>query len=284
LNVSFPATGCQKLIEVEDENKLRLFFDKKIAQEVDGDVLGDAYKGYIFKISGGNDKQGFPMKQGVHTAARVRLLFAKGQSCYRPRRTGERKRKSVRGCVVSSELSVLNLVVVKKGDKDIEGLTDQVKPRRHGPKRASKIRKLFNLTKDDDVKSYVLRRKIVKDGQKPYYKSPKIQRLITPQRLARKRHERHVRRERYEASKVAAKEYNDLVAARFKDQRDKRAQALQKRRSASMTGKSASTTTKSASTTNKVTSTNKATTVPNPTAAASTHASTTKQATSAAKQ
>lgn len=72
-------------------------------------------QGYVVRISGGNDKQGFPMKQGVLTHGRVRLLLSKGHSCYRPRRTGERKRKSVRGCIVDANLSVLNLVIVKKG-------------------------------------------------------------------------------------------------------------------------------------------------------------------------
>lgn len=67
------------------------------------------------RISGGNDKQGFPMKQGVLSTGRVRLLLSKGHSCYRPRRTGERKRKSVRGCIVDANLSVLNLVIVRKG-------------------------------------------------------------------------------------------------------------------------------------------------------------------------
>lgn len=71
----------------------------------------------MLKISGGNDKQGFPMKQGVLSNVRVRLLLSKGHSCYRPRRDGERKRKSVRGCIVDSNLSVLSLVVVKKGEK-----------------------------------------------------------------------------------------------------------------------------------------------------------------------
>lgn len=69
----------------------------------------------MFRISGGNDKQGFPMKQGVLTNQRVRLLLAKGHSCYRPRRTGERRRKSVRGCIVDANLSVLSLVIIKKG-------------------------------------------------------------------------------------------------------------------------------------------------------------------------
>ena len=67
------------------------------------------------RIAGGNDKQGFPMKQGVLTNGRVRLLLSKGHSCFRPRRSGERRRKSVRGCIVDSNLSVLALVILKKG-------------------------------------------------------------------------------------------------------------------------------------------------------------------------
>jgi hypothetical protein len=46
-----------------------------MGQEIEGDILGDDYKGYIFKITGGNDKQGFAMKQGVLCANRVRLLL-----------------------------------------------------------------------------------------------------------------------------------------------------------------------------------------------------------------
>ncbi len=156
----------------------RAFYDKRISHEVLGDTLGDDFAGYVFKISGGNDKQGFAMKQGVLTAARVRILFRDGMSGYRPRKRGERKRKSTRGCIVSSDLSVLNLVVVKKGAAEIEGLTDTQKPRRLGPKRASKIRKLFNLEKGDDVRKYVIRREIVKDGKKTVVKAPKIQRLV----------------------------------------------------------------------------------------------------------
>jgi len=234
INIAFPSTGCQKVIECDDENKLRTFYDKKMSAEVEGDVLGDEFKGYVFKITGGNDKQGFAMKQGILTASRVRLLVSEGHTCYRTRRTGERKRKSVRGCIVSSELSVLNLVVVKKGDKEIAGLTDQVKPRRHAPKRASNIRKLFNLTdKKDDVRQYNIKRRIAKEGQKAYNKYPKIQRLITPQRLQRKRSQFHEAKERVKASRKAAEDYNALIAARYKEARDKRQASIAKRRSAS---------------------------------------------------
>jgi small subunit ribosomal protein S6e len=237
LNISNPSTGGQKLIEVEDETKLRAFYDKRMSHEVEGDVLGDDFKGYVFRIGGGNDKEGFPMLQGVLTAARVRLLFHKGMPCYRPRKRGERKRKSVRGCIVSSNLAVLNLVIVKKGEKDIPGLTDDIKPRRLGPKRASKIRKLFNLEKKDDVRQYVVRRTIPpkegKEQKKPTTKAPKIQRLITPQRLQRKRERKAIKKQRYEKSRKEAEEYNALLSKRVKEQREKRKAVVAKKRSLS---------------------------------------------------
>lgn len=182
LNIAYPANGTQKLIEIEDEKKIRPFYEKRMAQEVEADSLGDEWKGYILRLTGGNDKQGFPMKQGVLTNERVRLLLSKGQSCYRPRRAGERKRKSVRGCIYDANLSVIAAIIVKKGDNEIPGLTDVSVPKKLGPKRASKIRKLFNLTKEDDVLKYVLPR-TVSNGKRVV--KPRVQRLITSDRLKR---------------------------------------------------------------------------------------------------
>uniref|UniRef100_A0A6I8PLV7 Myotubularin-related protein 9 n=3 Tax=cellular organisms TaxID=131567 RepID=A0A6I8PLV7_ORNAN len=230
LNISFPATGCQKLIEVDDERKLRTFYEKRMATEVPADALGDEWKGYVVRISGGNDKQGFPMKQGVLTHGRVRLLLSKGHSCYRPRRTGERKRKSVRGCIVDANLSVLNLVIVKKGEKDIPGLTDTTVPRRLGPKRASRIRKLFNLSKEDDVRQYVVRKPLNKEGKKPRTKAPKIQRLVTPRVLQHKRRRIALKKQRTQKNKEAAAEYAKLLAKRMKEAKEKRQEQIAKRR------------------------------------------------------
>ncbi|ODV88632.1 hypothetical protein CANCADRAFT_29481, partial [Tortispora caseinolytica NRRL Y-17796] len=232
LNIAYPANGTQKLIDIDDEQRVRVFYEKRMGQEVAGDSIGDEFKGYIFKITGGNDKQGFPMKQGVMHPTRVRLLLSKGHSCFRPRRTGERKRKSVRGCIVGPDLAVLSLVVVKQGDNEIEGLTDASVPRRLGPKRANKIRKMFNLDKDDDVRKFVVRREVVK-GEKKYTKAPKIQRLITPQRLQRKRHERALRERRAEAARNAAADYAELLAKRIGEERAKKAE-IRKRRASSL--------------------------------------------------
>ena len=239
LNISNPVSGCQKSIEVTEERKLMPFYDKRMNQEVEGDVLGDEFKGYVFKISGGNDKQGFPMMQGVMVNHRVRLLLKKGAKTYRSRRTGEKKRKSVRGCIVGPDLSVINLVIIKKGDGELDNLTDKTLPRRLGPKRATRIRKLFALSKGDDVRKYVrlFGRKIERGDKKTITKLPKIQRLITSARLQRKRQEKATHRARGEATKAALAEYHKLKVVRTKEaQSARREHASRRRSSARMSG------------------------------------------------
>merc|ERR1711957_271886 len=81
LNIACPETGAQKSIDIDDDKKLLPFFDKRVSQEVMGDSLGDEFTGYRFRITGGNDKQGFPMMQGILTPERVRLLLRKGSKC-----------------------------------------------------------------------------------------------------------------------------------------------------------------------------------------------------------
>ncbi|KAF4024934.1 hypothetical protein G4228_016743 [Cervus hanglu yarkandensis] len=179
LNISFPATGCQKLIEVDDERKLRTFYEKRMATEVAADALGEEWKGYVVRISGGNDKQGFPMKQG---------------------------------------------------EKDIPGLTYTTVPRRLGPKRASRIRKLFSLSKEDDVRQYVVRKPLNKDGKKPRTKAPKIQRLVTPRVLQHKRRRIALKKQRTKKNKEEAAEYAKLLAKRMKEAKEKRQEQIAKRR------------------------------------------------------
>ncbi|ORY28498.1 putative 40s ribosomal protein s6-b [Naematelia encephala] len=212
LNVANPATGAQKLFDFEDDRQTRVFMEKRMGQEVPADSLGDEWKGYVLRITGGNDKQGFPMKQGVLVSQRVRLLLSDGHSCYRARRTGERKRKSVRGAIVGNDIGVLATIIVKQGEQDLPGLTDKVLPKRLGPKRATKIRKFFGLDKQDDVRSFVIKREITRKSGKTYTKAPKIQRLVTPMRLQRKRHLRSLQRRRTEAQKETISEYKNLVA------------------------------------------------------------------------
>merc|ERR1712029_1148386 len=114
------------------------------------------------------------------------------------------------------------MVIVKKGEQDIEGLTDTTVPRRLGPKRASKIRRLFNLTKEDDVRQYVVRRPLPeKEGKKSKSKAPKIQRLVTPVVLQRKRARNALKKKRMEKKRDDKAEYAKLLAIRLKEAKER---------------------------------------------------------------
>ena len=123
------------------------------------------------------------------------------------------------------------------GDSEIPGLTDKTIPRRLGPKRATKIRKLFNLEKQDDVRKYVVRRPLEarkkKDGVKEYKprsKAPKIQRLITPITLQRRRHRIALKRRRAAKAKEDKADYLKLLAERTHEARERK---LERKRSRS---------------------------------------------------
>ncbi|EAX87967.1 ribosomal protein S6e, putative [Trichomonas vaginalis G3] len=208
ITLAYPENGTQVVVDIDDPAALNALYEKRVGQDIEGEKLGGQFKGYLFRIGGGFDKQGFPMKQGVITPRRIRLLLKTGASCYRPRKDGERKRKTVRGCIISDEISALHCVVLQKGEKEIDGLTTTVVPRRFGPKRASTLRAMFGITDSKfDASKLVLKRE-VKPGK---FTSPKVQRLITARRVARKNRMLKERKEKREATKKKAEQYQALL-------------------------------------------------------------------------
>lgn len=102
-------------IEAEPEN----FVTKKIGDTVNGETLG--LTGYKLEITGGSDKSGFPMRKSIEGSERERVMIQDG-SGIQTQEDGIRKRKSVRGNTVSTEIEQLNTKVVEEGSKSIEEL------------------------------------------------------------------------------------------------------------------------------------------------------------------
>jgi small subunit ribosomal protein S6e len=213
-----------------------MIYNKSLATEFEGEILGSEFKGYLFKISGGNDKQGFGMKQGVLTHGRVRLLMSPGDSCFRGhgRRQGERLRKSVRGCIVSPDIASLNLTIVKQGDKPITRLTDGEIPLSRGPKRGTKVCKLFHLTgTSDEIISYSKTvspvTQLNSTRNKKNMKHCKMTLAFTPLKLQRRRTQMARKKKRIQVSNSKAIRYHELLVSRLKNHTIK-SQTLAKRR------------------------------------------------------
>merc|ERR1711988_58880 len=240
-NIAVPSTGAQKMYNIDDEHKWGKLVDRRLGQEFPGEWLGDEFKGYVFKITGGCDQDGFPMKQGILIKGRVRLILEPDSIGFICRKVGAHRRKAVRGCIIGTDISVLTLIVVKKGDAELEGLTDVSNPKRLGPKRANKIAKMFSLPKHSDnlrkkglprvdvkpytVTDYVVRRAINKDA-KTYYKAPKVQRLVTAERRRRKRVYREGKVQKAKASQAAYASYLTALQSAKEVKRQRSASGL----------------------------------------------------------
>jgi len=111
-----PETRKSYQVEIE-KSKGAFLVGKKIGDEIDGSNLG--LPGYVLKITGGSDKDGFPMHPSVHGTGRKKVLLS-GPPGFHPKKKGERRRKTVRSNTISYDVVQINCKIVKKGEKPIE--------------------------------------------------------------------------------------------------------------------------------------------------------------------
>lgn len=101
-----------------NEHESDAFLGKKIGDAISGNTFG--FKNYEFKITGGSDKDGFPMRFDLPGAGRKKLLLAKGPGVVIRGVKGLRRRKMLRGNLIASDIKQINIKVVKEGEKKIE--------------------------------------------------------------------------------------------------------------------------------------------------------------------
>ncbi len=118
LVVSEPSTKKSYQLDVEKDKAVSLF-GKKIGEQISGDLIG--LQGYELQLTGGSDKDGFPMHPSVEGIGRRRVLL-KGPPGFHPKLKGERKRRTVRGNTISEDVNQLNVKVLKAGLKSLEEL------------------------------------------------------------------------------------------------------------------------------------------------------------------
>ncbi len=122
--VSDPETGRAFNVYIRDKETEKRILGLKIGDRFDASFLG--LEGYELEITGGSDKDGFPMRKDVHGGVRKKILLRKGPG-YRPKEKGVVRRKYVRGNVVTEDIVQVNTKIVKKGSIPVEEIIKKFK-------------------------------------------------------------------------------------------------------------------------------------------------------------
>lgn len=150
--VSEPKTRKSYQLEV-DQGKATGIVGKKIGDEFDGDAIGLA--GYTLKITGGTDKDGFPMHSSLKGQGKKKIILT-GPPGFHPQRSGQRKRKMVRGDTISPDITQINVKItnVKTGAKPLAELTPKAKKEKKEVKEEKPVEKKeeIKLEKKEEVK------------------------------------------------------------------------------------------------------------------------------------
>ena len=117
--ISDPKTGTSKAVELEEARATPLI-GRKIGETIEGSIVDlPAHK---LKIVGGSDTDGVPMRPNVHGGVRKSIIISGGVG-FKPARHGQRKRKTVRGNVITDEIFQVNTKIVEKPKKPKEEKT-----------------------------------------------------------------------------------------------------------------------------------------------------------------
>lgn len=106
--VSDTKTGKSEVLEAKDA-VAQLFMGRRLGDTVDLSAVGQNYK---VKITGGSDKAGFPMRADILGGGKRYVLMTEGVG-FRNADEGEKRRKLVRGSLITDEVYQLNAVKVQ---------------------------------------------------------------------------------------------------------------------------------------------------------------------------
>jgi len=143
--ISDPQEGNSKVVELEEARAATLI-GRRIGEVIDGSILDLA--GYKVQITGGADKDGFPMRPSVHGGVRRKIVLSGGVG-FNPHDKGVRKRKTIRGNVITEEIVQINMKIAEKPKK-----TKEEKEAKE-PKKKKKTRKKKTEAAEKEAKQEV---------------------------------------------------------------------------------------------------------------------------------
>jgi small subunit ribosomal protein S6e len=133
--ISDPETGKSQSVEVEETQAVPLI-SRKLGEVIDGAAV--KLSGYKLMITGGSDKDGFPMRPNIHGGVRVGAILSGGVG-FHPYQRGERKRKTLRGNVITEAIVQINMKIVEKPKKSQKATKPKGKKKEEASEEEGKL-------------------------------------------------------------------------------------------------------------------------------------------------
>ena len=113
--------GSAKTVDLEGARAQPLI-GKRVGETLDGSIAGVDGK---LLITGGSDKDGYPVRGDVHGGARKAIILSSGPG-FNPTLKGERRRKSVRGNVITDNLIQINIKLIEEPKRKTKKIPNKI--------------------------------------------------------------------------------------------------------------------------------------------------------------
>jgi len=125
--------------EIKGEEAARLV-GLRIGETFNGNLIGESG---TLQITGGTDKDGFPMRRGITGSRRIKILV-KGGPGFIPQKAGERRKKMVRGDTISENIVQINTKV-----------TTEIKPKKPAVEKKEVKEEVEKVVEEEKVEKEV---------------------------------------------------------------------------------------------------------------------------------
>jgi len=117
LVVSTPVDGKSKTITAS-EAQAQSLIGMRVGDMLSGEQFG--FSGQELIITGGSDKSGVPLRSDIAGGGKRKILLS-GPPGYHPKSEGQRKRKLLRGNMITEDIVQINLKVKQPEEADKKG-------------------------------------------------------------------------------------------------------------------------------------------------------------------
>jgi small subunit ribosomal protein S6e len=113
---------------------------KSVGETIKGEEIKPELEGYEFEITGGSDLSGFPMSKNIEGVGLKKALLKKGWGM-KDSTKGIRRRKTIRGKVITEKTAQINMKILKNGSKKVEEIfADQNKKVEEKPVEKTEVK------------------------------------------------------------------------------------------------------------------------------------------------